>query len=76
MGTHMAQGEREWVPLSPFRKNVIELMRLSCKVPLVTADRRMHLAPPVARALADMEQTLLADIASEIREIGGSERAV
>jgi len=30
----------------------------------------------VARALADMEQTLLADIASEIREIGGSERAV
>jgi hypothetical protein len=51
-------------------------MRLSRKVPLVTADRRMHLAPPVARALADMEQTLLADIASEIREIGGSERAV
>jgi len=43
--THMAQGAREWVPLSPYRKNVIELMRLSRTVPLVTADRRMHLAP-------------------------------
>jgi hypothetical protein len=41
----MAQGARAWVPLSPYRKNVIELMRLSRKVPLVTADRRMHLAP-------------------------------
>lgn len=47
MGTHMAQGEREWVPLSPYRRNVIELMRLSRKVPLVTADRRMRLAPLV-----------------------------
>lgn len=38
---------RQWLPLSPFRKNIIELMRLSRRIPLVTACRRMELAPLV-----------------------------
>jgi hypothetical protein len=32
------------MPLSPLRKNVVELMRLSKKLPLVTAERRMNLS--------------------------------
>jgi hypothetical protein len=32
------------LPVSPFRKNIVELMRLSKKLPLVTAERRMNLS--------------------------------
>ena len=39
--------------LSPFRKHVVELMRLSHKIPLVTAERKMNLAELIgARAAA------------------------
>ena len=36
------------IPLSPFRRLVIDLMHFSRKVPSVTIDRRMNLAPLVA----------------------------
>jgi hypothetical protein len=32
------------LPLSPFRRNVVELLRRCQKIPLVTAERKMRLA--------------------------------
>jgi hypothetical protein len=47
LNTVLSQDGRAWIALSPYRKNITTLMRLSRHVPLVTADRRMHLAPLV-----------------------------
>lgn len=40
----MSAPDQKWLPLSPFRRNVIELLRRCQHVPLVTAERQMHLA--------------------------------
>jgi len=42
---------RKWIFLSPFRRSIVELMRLSRPIPLVTAERTMNLA-----ALIDARQ--------------------
>lgn len=47
----MSERSRRRLPLSPARLNIVELMRLSRQVPLVTAERTMSLAP-----LADMRK--------------------
>lgn len=41
----MSNRTGRWVPLSPFRRLVTDLMHFSAQVPSVAADRRMNLAP-------------------------------
>jgi hypothetical protein len=43
----MSSTGKKWIRLSPFRQCIVELMHLARKVPLVTAERRMNLAPLV-----------------------------
>ena len=40
----MSAPGQKWLPLSPFRRNVVELLRRCQRVPLVTAERQMRLA--------------------------------
>lgn len=40
----MKKAVGRWLPLSPFRKSVIDLMHFSRQIPAVTADRRMDLS--------------------------------
>ena len=41
----MKKAVGHWVPLSPFRRLVADLMHFSRQVPIATADRRMDLSP-------------------------------
>ncbi|MSQ96146.1 MAG: hypothetical protein EXR98_16555 [Gemmataceae bacterium] len=44
----MAKPRGKSIPITPFRNIVIDLMHFSAKVPIVTLDRRMKLAPLLA----------------------------
>lgn len=51
----MSDSGHRWQPLSPFRRNVVELLRRTQKVPLVTAERKMRLADVIdARQAIDL----------------------
>lgn len=44
----MGHSTGKYLPITPYRRNVVDLMHFSQKIPSVAADRRMDLSPLIA----------------------------